>query len=180
MIDEPLRAELLERADRDQTARRSVPPRHTSAQWERIVAPVDADNTARLRQIIDDHGWPGAGLVGQDGAHAAWLIAQHSVPDLQELWLPLLEAAAACHDASRTDLAYLTDRVLMHRGDPQRYGTQYTYSEGELTLWPVESPEDLDERRAELGLEPEAQNRARILASYEPGPSPAAGQPSAT
>jgi hypothetical protein len=32
-----------------------------------------------------------------------------------------------------------------------------------LTLWPVRDPEGLDERRAALGLEPEARRRARLL-----------------
>jgi hypothetical protein len=28
-------------------------------EWEAVVAPVDRDNTARLREIIGRHGWPG-------------------------------------------------------------------------------------------------------------------------
>ena len=63
------------------------------------------------------------------------------------------------------DLAYLTDRVLMHRGEPQVYGTQYHVSDGVLELWTVRDPAGLDQRRAALGLEPEAANRARLLAA---------------
>jgi hypothetical protein len=37
--------------------------------------------------------------------------------------------------------------------------------DGVLTLWTVQEPDSLDERRAALGLEPEAQNRARLLAA---------------
>jgi hypothetical protein len=33
-------------------------------------------------------------------------------------------------DASPVDLAYLMDRVLMHRGEPQVYGTQYRVRDG--------------------------------------------------
>jgi hypothetical protein len=36
---------------------------------------------------------------------------------------------------------------------------------GVLTLWEVREPARLDERRAALGLQPEAQNRARLLAA---------------
>jgi hypothetical protein len=61
-------------------------------------------------------------------------------------------------------VAYLKDRVLLHRGEPQLYGTQYMIRDGVLTLWTVQDPEGLDERRAALGLEPEAQHRARMLA----------------
>jgi hypothetical protein len=164
-VDEELRAELLDRAGRDQAARMSLRPGHAMADWEAVVAPVDRDNTARLREIVGRHGWPGHRLVGEAGAHAAWLLAQHAPPDLQEEWLPLLQDAVARGEASPADLAYLMDRVLMHRGEPQLYGTQYRQvGDGPLELWPVRDPAGLDERRAALGLAPEAENRARLLA----------------
>jgi hypothetical protein len=161
-VNDELRAELLERAGRDQAARRSLPPGHGLEQWQEIVEPVDRANTARLQEIVGEHGWPGHQLVGEEAAHAAWLLAQHAPPDIQEQCLPLLGDAVARGDAARRDLAYLMDRVLMHRGEPQLYGTQYTLTDGVLTLWTVRDPDGLDERRAALGLEPEAQNRAHI------------------
>lgn len=161
-VNDALRAELLERAGRDQAARESLPPGHDMQQWEEIVEPVDQANTARLREIVAGHGWPGHQLVGEAAAHAAWLLAQHAPPEFQEQCLPLLQDAVARGDASPRDLAYLMDRVLMHRGQPQIYGTQYLVSEGILTLWTVQDPDGLDKRRAALGLKPEAQNRARL------------------
>lgn len=169
-MDEDLSAELLERADRDQAARRAPRPGHGMLEWESTVAPVDRDNTTRLRELIGRHGWPGRELVGAAGAHAAWLLAQHAPPDLQEECLPLLQDAVARGDASPVDLAYLLDRVLMHRGEPQVYGTQYRAAgKGPLELWPVRDPAGLDQRRAALGLEPEAANRARLLARERRG-----------
>jgi hypothetical protein len=163
-VDDQLRAELLERAGRDQAARESLPPGHGMREWAETVEPVDRANTARLREIVGEHGWPGHQLVGEEAAHAAWLLAQHAPPDFQEQCLPLLEDAVARGDASPRDLAYLRDRVLLHRGEPQLYGTQYIERDGVLTLWTVQDPGGLDGRRAALGLEPEAQNRARLLA----------------
>ena len=167
-MNDALSAELLERAGRDQAARESLQPGHDMQQWEQIVEPVDRASTARLREIVAEHGWPGHQLVGEAAAHAAWLLAQHAPPDFQEQCLPLLEDAAARGDASPRDLAYLMDRVLMHRGQPQIYGTQYLVRDGILTLWTVQDPAGLDERRAALGLEPEAHNRARLLAAQRP------------
>ena len=168
-MDEDLAAELLERADRDQAARMSLTPGHEMAEWTAVVAQVDRDNTARLREIIGRHGWPGRQLAGDDGAHAAWLLAQHAPAELQEEWLPLLEDAVTRGDASPADLAYLRDRVLVHRGEPQLYGTQYLERDGVLELCTVRDPAGLDERRAALGLAPEAENRARLLAARKPG-----------
>jgi hypothetical protein len=164
-VNDELRAELLERADRDQAARGSLPRGHGMEQWEELVEPVDRANTARLREIVAEHGWPGHQLVGEEAAHAAWLLAQHAPSSLQEQCLALLEDAVARGDASAADLAYLQDRVLLHRGEPQIYGTQYLIKDGVLTLWKVQDPEGLDERRAALGLEPEAANRARLMSA---------------
>jgi hypothetical protein len=162
-VDEELSAELRERADRDQAARRSLSSGHGFAEWRTVVEPVDRDNTARLRELIARHGWPGYRLVGEAGAHAAWLLAQHAPPGFQEECLPLLEDAVARGDANPVELAYLTDRVLMHRGEPQVYGTQYRVIDGVPQLWTVRDPDGLDQRRAALGMEPEAANRARLL-----------------
>jgi|SRR5580700_9967958 hypothetical protein len=164
-MNEQLRTELLARADRDQTARKSLPPAQRDQQWEQVIAPVDRANTARMRQIVAEYGWPGYALAGVDGAHAAWLLVQHAPAEFQEECLPLLEDAVAHGDAAPRDLAYLTDRVLMHRGEPQIYGTQYQVMDGRLSLWEVRDPDRLDQRRAALGLPSEAENRARLLAA---------------
>jgi hypothetical protein len=178
-VDEELRAELMDRANRDQAARLSLRTAVAMMEWEAVVAPVDRDNTARLREIIGSYGWPGRQLAGDDGAHAAWLLAQHAPPDLQEEWLPLLEDAVTRGDASPVDLAYLEDRVLTHQGEPQLYGTQYLERDGVLDLCPVRDPAGLDERRAALGLPPETENRARLLASRNPARGRTKSRPAA-
>jgi hypothetical protein len=46
---------------------------------------------------------------------------------------------------------------------------RYLARDGVLELWTVRDPAGLDERRAALGLPPEAENRARLLAAGKPG-----------
>jgi hypothetical protein len=164
-MNDALRTELLECAGRDQAARKSSGAGHDMREWAATVEPVDRANVARLREIVAEYGWPGHELVGEAAAHAAWLLVQHAPPDFQEDCLPLLEDAVARGDADARDLAYLMDRVLMHRGQPQLYGTQYLVTDGIPSLSTVHEPAGLDERRAALGLEPEARNRARLLAA---------------
>jgi hypothetical protein len=132
-------------------------------EWEAVIEPVDRENGAGLLEIIGRYGWPGHRLAGEASAHAAWLLAQHAPPDLQEECLRVLKDAVAQDDASPADLAYLMDRVLMHQGEPQIHGTQYQVRDGVLVLWPVRDPAGRDQRRAALGLAPEAANRARLL-----------------
>src|SRR5688500_3614206 len=59
-------------------------------------------NAARLAAIIEEHGWPGRGLAGDDGARAAWLVLQHAIahPALQRRGLVLLREAAARGDVA--------------------------------------------------------------------------------
>ena len=62
------------------------------------------------------------------------------------------------------DLAYLEDRVRVHAGQPQLYGTQFNIAGGEFGPFPIEDPQRLDERRAQAGLEPFAAYQARMQA----------------
>jgi len=164
-MDEELRAELLRRMDKDQEARRSEDLESGAFEV------VDAENLPWLKDLIHSRGWPGASLVGPDGAHAAWLLVQHADadPKFQRHCLILLSAAVAAGEASLVDKAFLTDRVLLHEGKQQEYGTQMTRRGGK---WVPKNPRDpgrLDERRAAVGLEPIADCLARFT-----GPSVAA------
>jgi hypothetical protein len=171
-VDEELRRELLTRRDEDQRVRQLVsPPKgqhmarlpdEVAAEWQR----VDADNTGWLGDLLARRGWPGKTLVGEEGAQAAWLLAQHADhdPGLQRAFLDALRGAVAQGGASPGHLAYLEDWVRVHAGQPQLYGTQFTITGGELGPFPIEDPQRLDERRAEAGLEPFAVYEARMRA----------------
>lgn len=116
---------------------------------------VDAANTLRLKEIIAEHGWPGASLVESDGACAAFLIAQHADadPEFQRRCLELMQKAPP-GEVSPGDIAYLTDRVRVNSGQPQLYGTQFWIQDGSLVPRPIENPDELDARREEAGLIP--------------------------
>ena len=137
-------------------------PDKVAAEWLR----VDEDNTCWLGDLLTTRGWPGRTLAGEDGAQAAWLLAQHAdgAPALQRAFLDAVRSAVGQGEASPAHLAYLEDRVRVHAGQPQLYGTQFTVTSGTFGPYPIEDPQRLDERRAAAGLEPFAAYEARMRA----------------
>jgi uncharacterized protein DUF6624 len=125
--------------------------------------------------VFEAHGWPGWTLVGKDGSTAAWAIVQHADLDLafQERGLALLTAAVAADAASKGDLAYLTDRVLVAKGEEQEYGTQWgSDSEGEPEpRTPIRDAANVDGRRAEAGLSTLAEYMNELEAAFEAPPT---------
>jgi hypothetical protein len=152
-------------AAQDQAMRRQAA--HDRAAWDAWAA-VDHERQRRLADILDSWGWPTIALVGAQASQAAWLLAQHA-PDLgfMERCLELMRdlPAGSIHPAN---LAYLQDRVLMRRGEPQVYGTQFVGSGGDLHVHPIGDPDHLDERRAAVGLGPFAAYEALIRGEQEP------------
>ena len=170
---EDLLAELLSRRDADQAARSAV----ASGDPEGLarVMRIDDDNALWLEKIVETLGWPGRSLIGDAGAHAIWLLAQHADrrPSLQRQCLKLMEEAVAAGEAWPTDLAYLTDRVLLASGEQQIYGTQMTARDGRFMACRLQDPETADDRRASVGLGTlEAQLRELLDLHGPPSPAP--------
>lgn len=160
-FNETLRQELLQMRDADQRVRTAA---FRATNFHAVLA-VDSRHLARLKQIVDEHGWPGKSLVGEDGANAAWLLVQHATqdPSFMKRCRSLMERAVKRGEASAADYAYLVDRVRLQEGKPQLYGTQFIQdSKGRLVLQPLKDAEDVDERRREMGLMPLAQYEAEL------------------
>ena len=159
-----MRDELLNRFKNDQDIRNEVSkkvgnggilPKDDEALWEKI----DTENTARMKELINKHGWLGKSMVGEDGSHAAWILVQHADkdPKFQKKCLKLMEKAVKTKEASGKDFAYLTDRVLVREGKPQIYGTQMKFIDGKFGPAPIKDEKNVDERRASVGLVPLAE-----------------------
>jgi len=90
--------------------------------------------------------------------------------------VPLVEKAVQACDTEPWYLASLVDRIRTLEGRPQLYGSQYGWDEfGNLTPPPLEDADNVDVRRASVGLEPLAERtnrlRARAAAEGEHPPS---------
>jgi hypothetical protein len=123
-------------------------------------------NGTKLEALIDAFGWPRE----KEYSDAAWLIAQHaiSLPELQKKILLLLKNDPSL--CSPKQAAMLEDRILVLSGKNQLYGTQMDWDEdGILNPYPVEDPDDVDERRHKAGLDKlqDAINQLRKQAETE-------------
>ena len=156
--DEALRAALVSRGRQDQAVREVfLAGHHQDTTDIRRMTDVDADNTNFLRRVVTERGWPGKSTVGADGATAAFLIVQHSADtSFQARVLPLLEKAYAAGDAEGQQVALLTDRIAVQRGQQQLYGTQASIVNGRFALNPIADSAHVDARRARLGMPPVA------------------------
>lgn len=114
----------------------------------------DKTNTALISQIMKK-GWP-EGLQ-KESYHAIWIIIDHADIKYQKKFFLKLQVAAEKGYISKSELAVLKDRILMKTGKPQMYGTQSTYTVSTdnqmiIYLWPVKTPEELDQLRKSVGL----------------------------
>lgn len=159
-----LRAALLSRMESDQETRRAVMESvassldgQPSAQLLRDMRDQDEANREWLTEYLTRYSWPTLSQVGKDGAHAAWMIVQHADADreFQQKCLVMIRGLydAQPKEVDPIDLAYLTDRVRVANGMGQLYGTQVVMRNGIFRPVKIENPEEVERRRAGLGLQ---------------------------
>jgi hypothetical protein len=179
--EENLRKELLRMMKEDQEARKQIieevkqrsrkdgeTGKKTNTPAMQKLEALDDKNTKRMKEIVDKHGWPGKSLVGEDGAQAAWLLVQHADRDreFQKRCLALMKAAPK-GEVSPSNLAYLTDRVLVGENKKQLYGTQFRQQGDKMVPQPIEDEANVDQRRKEMGLPPLAEYKKLMEAVYK-------------
>lgn len=174
-MNDELKQRLVEMVAEDQRVRAELAATGELLQgYAPRMAEVHRRNAQALQTIIEQVGWPGKSLVGEEGANAAWLILLHAIghPDLQRCCLPLLREAVARYEADPAQLAYLEDRICFFERRPQHYGTQFDWDEqGQLSPWHLADPERVDEYRQAIGLGPLA-DRVRQVREESAGIRP--------
>lgn len=124
-----------------------------SAAWNR----VDDDNLARLQAIVTTRGWPP--LEG-DAARGAWLIAQHADPSptgadrpFRNTVLPMVWAEVRAGRLKPEDYARMIDRNALADGKQQPFGTNQPCRDGKFDRTSIDSVEEVDQRRREIGMD---------------------------
>ncbi|MDF2430855.1 MAG: hypothetical protein JWP44_486 [Mucilaginibacter sp.] len=124
---------------------------------EKQWAIADSLNEIKAKEIIGKYGYPGYSLVG-DVSNNFWVIVQHCDDDVtfQEHVLALMKIEVRKNNASKTNYAYLVDRVLVGKHQKQIYGTQ-VYTDPKThksTPLPLKYPKQVNRLRKKMGMEP--------------------------
>ncbi|MGH8121722.1 MAG: DUF6624 domain-containing protein, partial [Rudaea sp.] len=127
-----LQAQLLEWMKSDQDVRKgltveSMSDPRQAKRFMRRMHDVDELNYRRIKNVIDEFGFPTRKMVGGDGSAAAFLLVQHQTfhPEFQQFVLDIMTPLAKRGDVDQGQYALLLDRVLIEgQHKPQRYGTQ--------------------------------------------------------
>ena len=154
----------LKKYDQAERVDFAVKESRNDTDYIRRLQESDSRREARLKAIVSTEGWPSIALVGRDGVEAAWLLLQHATDTAwQASLLPVLERTAETGEVRRSDVALLTDRVLVRSGRAQRYGNSFSIISGQLVADPIEDEENVDVRRAAVGL-PSMAEYVKLLA----------------
>lgn len=123
------------------------------AHW-RTINEKDSKNLIKIQKILDEKGWLGRDVIGGQGNSTLFLIIQHSPIEIQKKYLPMMRDAVKNNNARPSSLALLEDRVALGTGKKQIYGSQIGRNQetGEYYILPIEDPENIDKRRAKVGL----------------------------
>jgi hypothetical protein len=129
-----------------------------------LMNKTDSINQVKVKTILDKYGWLGISEIGNQCSSALYRVIQHSDLNTQEKYLPLIREAVKNKEAKPRDLATLEDRVALRQGKKQIYGTQVGQDKNSLKYYvsPLADPDNVDKRRAEVGLEP----LSMVLESY--------------
>lgn len=116
-------------------------------------------NEKKIIEMLDNEGWPDKKIIGEQGNLTICNVIQHSAIAIRQKYLPMMREAVKENNLHPRFLARAEDRLATDRGELQIYGGQVKFYPETKTfnVWPIFEPENVDKRRAEIGLEPMAE-----------------------
>ncbi|MBK7465379.1 MAG: hypothetical protein IPJ43_00435 [Saprospiraceae bacterium] len=123
--------------------------------WK-VINEKDSINLIKVKSILDKYGWLGTDIIGGQGNNTLFLVIQHADIETQVQYLPMMREAVKNGKAKGSSLALLVDRVALRQGKRQIYGSQIARDQDSPVYYvsPLEDPDNVDKRRAEVGLGP--------------------------
>lgn len=162
--DKALQQELLTIYDADQRVRQAYMNLNPDGPHDKakadslshVIHKLDSANLIKVTKILDTRGWVGKDVVGGQASDALFLVIQHSDLPTRKKYLPLLKDAVARRVARPDNLALMEDRIAIGEGRMQLYGSQLQRNDktGKYFVLPIEDVQNVDARRAAVGLPP--------------------------
>ena len=123
---------------------------------QKIYEKNHAINEKKVRDILDNSGWPDKELIGEQGNRTICNVIQHAENDIRIKYLPMMKKAVLDKKLNPQLLVRAEDRIATETGGLQIYGGQMKFYPKTKTfnVWPVLDPKNIDKRRAEVGLGP--------------------------
>lgn len=170
--DKPLQKELLDIYTEDQGIRGDFMKIYKDPNSDKkkidsigkLMRKKDSINLIKIIKILDEKGWVGKDVVGAQANQTLFLVIQHSDLKYQQKYLPMMREAVKKGNANPGNLAYLEDRVALREGRRQIYGSQSSKNKttNKLHISPMIDPDNVDKRRAEVGLGTMAEYAAKM------------------
>ena len=118
----------------------------------------DESNQKIISEMLDEHGWPSSEYKTTipSNSDIVFLVIQHADLDYQLKYIDMVRQATESGKLEPSSYALLQDRVLMKQGKEQIYGSQLNTDPvtGKNSFMPIADEENVNKRRAEVGLEP--------------------------
>lgn len=117
------------------------------------IQKVDKANRNRLKQLIQEYGFPIKSRVGEYASEKSFLLMQHADADIefQKQCLDSMEYYITQDEYQKKDYAYLKDRIMLKETGKQLYGTQIKDLKNR-EFYPIIDSANVDKRREEMGL----------------------------
>ena len=157
---------LQEIRNRDQSVRLNIAKSQQKGNIDSLIfyveqmSKIDAENQKYVDEIIPTKRIPDG--LSRESYSAIFLVVDHADISYQKRHFKTLKQAAKEGKIEQSEISTLYDRIMMHSGRRQLFGTQ-TQSHTKIIegkpipqqvcyLWPVRRNRTLDKRRAEAGL----------------------------
>ncbi len=155
--DRAVREALREVASEGDVRAPEEPLLHALNELSRRGLEVEAENTAELRVLLEEHGWFEISRFGAQADADAGRLVLHAErePELQRAVLARLESLVGSGETRADHVAFLSDHLAVAAGRPQRFGTRGRCTgAGKWEPFPIENSAGLSARRAAYGLPP--------------------------
>jgi uncharacterized protein YqgV (UPF0045/DUF77 family) len=134
-----------------------------------IDVKIDHQNQEQVISIIEKCGFPSSQNVGLSGINTIFLVIQHASMKLREKYFPLIKQSADRGELSWSSVALMEDRMLMDKGQKQKYGSQVTKKgNGTWMVHPIDDLVNVNKRRAQVGLGPIDEYLAQWNIEFKP------------